>query len=73
MITSRLDGGCMLLYSSKGLNKLKLETRRNQTINAGIPYQFQEQHEETLLYQVNSTKIPRTNLPRDSALVFFTK
>jgi hypothetical protein len=27
-----LDGGCMPLYSSKDLDKINLETRRNNTI-----------------------------------------
>jgi hypothetical protein len=61
----------MPLYFSKGLDKSMLETRRNRTINAEIPYQFQE-HEETLLYQICSTKIPRKILPRDNALDILT-
>jgi hypothetical protein len=36
-----LDGGCMPLYSSKGLTKLTLKPRRNNTI-AEIPYLVQE-------------------------------
>jgi hypothetical protein len=62
-----LDGGCMPLYSSKGLDKFSLKQEENNTINAEIPYQFQEKHEETLPYQEYSTNIPRIKHPRDSA------
>jgi hypothetical protein len=41
----------MPLYSSKGLDKFSLKQEENNTINAEIPYQFQEKHEETLPYQ----------------------
>jgi hypothetical protein len=37
-----LGGGCMPLYSSKDLDKINLETRRNNTNMQKIPYQFQE-------------------------------
>jgi hypothetical protein len=41
----------MPLYSSKGLDIFSLKQEENNTINAEIPYQFQEKHEETLPYQ----------------------
>jgi hypothetical protein len=46
-----LGGGCIPLYSSKGLDKFILKQEQNNTINAEIPYQFQENHEETLPYR----------------------
>jgi hypothetical protein len=57
----------MPLYSSKGLDKFSLKQEENNRINAEIPYQFQEKHEETLPYQKYSTNIPRIKHPRDSA------
>jgi hypothetical protein len=36
-----LDGGCIPLYSSKGLEKITLKPRRNNTI-VEIPYLLQE-------------------------------
>ena len=63
----------MPLYSAKGLDKFSLKQEENRTINSKIPYQFQEKHEETLLYQEYSTNIPRIKHPRDSAWIFFIK
>jgi hypothetical protein len=52
-----LDGGCMPLYSSKGLKKITLKPRRNNT-NVEIPYLVQEIACKTLTYQEYSTTFP---------------
>jgi hypothetical protein len=57
----------MPLYSSNDLEKNILKREENNTINAEIPYQFQEKHEKTLPYQEYSTNIPRVKNTRDNS------
>jgi hypothetical protein len=64
-----ISGGCMPLYSSKGLYQNNLETRRNNNNIQKIPYQFQEIASKTLIYQEYSTTIARTKHPRDSVIL----